>query len=89
MTTTGQTCRARAGVVLTALIDRWHADDTLSTELSVSDIVFAAIQFGRPLAIGLPPSEDREIAHAQLDRYVDGLRSTPPTRAHAARGASG
>ena len=70
--------RVRADAVLTALMERSRADRMLRPDLSVSDIVFATIRFGRPLAIGLPPSEDREIAHRQLDRYVDGLRSTPP-----------
>jgi len=80
--------QARADVVLTTLIDRWHADEMLSTELSVSHIVFATIRFGRPLAIGLTSSEDRAIAHGQLDRYVDGLRSRPPTRDGPTRGGS-
>lgn len=72
----------RAGSVLTALIERNAQDHRLRPDLSVGDIVFATIRFGRPLAIGLPPAEDREIAHRQLDRYIDGLRalSSPPQR---------
>jgi AcrR family transcriptional regulator len=65
----------RAGAVLTTLIERNHRDHQLRPDLSVGDIVFATIRFGRPLAIGLPLAEDREIAHRQLDRYVDGLRA--------------
>lgn len=69
--------RVRAEAVLTALMERSRTDQMLRSDLSVSDIVFASIRFGRPLAIGLPSAEDREIAHRQLDRYVDGLCSTP------------
>ena len=69
--------RVRADVVLSALMERATADHRLRSDLSVSDIVFATIRFGRPLAIGLPSAEDREIAHRQLDRYVDGLRAHP------------
>jgi hypothetical protein len=61
-------------------MERSRADHELRPDLTVSDIVFATIRFGRPLAIGLPPPEDREIAHRQLDRYVDGLRATPLAR---------
>ena len=69
--------QVRADVVLTAIMERASTDHELRSDLSVSDIVFATIRFGRPLAIGLPSAEDREIAHHQLDRYVDGLRATP------------
>lgn len=69
--------QARADVMFSALMKRTRSDHKLRSDLTVSDIVFAAVRFGRPLAIGLPPSEDRQIAHRQLDRYVDGLCSTP------------
>lgn len=36
--------------------------------------MFAMIRFARPLAIGLPLSEERAIAHRHLDFYIDGLR---------------
>ena len=63
----------RAESLLTALIERHRQDHQLRPDLSAGDIVFATIRFGRPLGIGLPPAEDREIAHRQLDRYIDGL----------------
>jgi AcrR family transcriptional regulator len=69
--------QVRADDMLSALIERGRAGCELRSDLTVGDIVFAAIRFGRPLAIGLSPSEDRAIAHRQLDRYVDGLRSAP------------
>jgi AcrR family transcriptional regulator len=65
--------QARAESLLSALIERNRQDHPLRADLSVGDIVFATIRFGRPLAIGLPPADDRDIAHRQLDRYIDGL----------------
>lgn len=73
--------QARAEAMLTALIERNLHDHRLRADLSVGDIVFATIRFGRPLAIGLAPAEDRDIAHRQLDRYIDGLHApAPPSR---------
>ena len=69
--------QARAESLLTALIERNLQDHRLRADLAVGDIVFATIRFGRPLAIGLPPAEDRDIAHRQLDRYIDGLCTHP------------
>jgi AcrR family transcriptional regulator len=69
----------RANSLLTALIDRNRNDHQLRADLSVGDIVFATIRFGRPLAIGVTPTEDRAIAHRQLDCYIDGLRAPTPT----------
>jgi AcrR family transcriptional regulator len=66
---------ARAASLLAALVERSRRDRRLRADLTVVDIVHATIRFGRPLAIGLPASEDRLIAHRQLDRYVDGLRT--------------
>jgi hypothetical protein len=31
------------------------------------------IRFARPLAVGLPPGEERALAHRHLDFYIDGL----------------
>ncbi|MEZ5406860.1 MAG: hypothetical protein R2761_02480 [Acidimicrobiales bacterium] len=76
--------RARAEAVLTTLIERNRYDRLLREDLSVGDIVFATIRFGRPLAIGLSPAEDREIARRQLDRYLDGLLAATPYREHTA-----
>lgn len=43
--------------------------------LSAADITFAVIRFCRPLAIGLPPAEERSIAHRQIDVFLAGLES--------------
>ncbi len=72
--------QARAESLLSALIERNRQDHPLRADLSLADIVFATIRFGRPLAIGLPPADDRDIAHRQLDRYIDGLSTNPPSR---------
>lgn len=72
----------RATALMATLIDRCRRDRRLRDDLAVDDIVFATIRFGRPLAIGLSPTDDRAIAHVQLDRFVDGLRADrdPTTR---------
>jgi AcrR family transcriptional regulator len=67
--------QARAEALMAALVAQGRRDDRLRDDLAVGDIVFATIRFGRPLAIGLPPADDRAIAHRQLDRYIDGLRA--------------
>jgi len=64
---------ARADKLMTALVSRATRDGSLSKELAVHDIVYALIRFARPLAIGLPLSEERSIAHRHLDFYIDGL----------------
>jgi AcrR family transcriptional regulator len=66
---------ARAQSLMTALIERNRQDYPNRTLLSIGDITFATIRFGRPLAIGLPPVEDRAVAHHQLDRFIDGLHT--------------
>lgn len=64
---------ARAESMLSALIERNRQDHPLRRDVSADDIVFATIRFGRPLAIGLPSADDCDIAHRQLDRYIDGV----------------
>lgn len=71
----------RAETLMATLVTRARRDDRLRSDLSVGDIVFATIRFGRPLAIGLPPADDRAIAHEQLDHYIDGLCATGEFRA--------
>ncbi|MCB0966806.1 MAG: TetR/AcrR family transcriptional regulator [Ilumatobacter sp.] len=70
----------RAEALMRELVGLGRADDRLGVDIDVGDIVFATIRLGRPLAIGLPPDEDRVIAHRQLDRYVDGWLLGPHTR---------
>lgn len=72
--------RVRAEKVMSSLVKRVQRDRQLRADLSAEDIVYASIRFGRPLAIGLPASQDREVAHRQIDFYIDGLR-TPQSHA--------
>ena len=66
--------RARAAALLEALVARAVRDGKLlRSDVSERDIVFATIRFSRPLAVGLPASEERAIAHRHLDCYIDGL----------------
>jgi AcrR family transcriptional regulator len=65
--------RARAAVLLKTLLARAVQDGKLGSDVSARDIVFATIRFARPLAIGLPASQERAIAHRHLDFYIDGL----------------
>ena len=63
---------ARAETLMAELVDRGRHDDRLHDDMHAGDIASATIRFGRPLAIGLTPGDDRAIAHRQLDRYLDG-----------------
>ena len=69
---------ARAEALMRELVDRGRRDGGLRDDVGGGDIVFATIRFGRPLAIGLAPSEDRAIAHRQLDHLLDGWFAGPP-----------
>lgn len=59
--------------LLDRLIENARGDGTIGDAVSASDVVFAAIRFCRPLATGLGATEERAIAHRQLDTYLDGL----------------
>jgi len=66
---------ARAGRLMKSIVSRATQDGTLRSDLSDRDIIFALIRFARPLAVGLPSSEERALAHRHLDFYIDGLRA--------------
>lgn len=65
--------RTAAQNILDRLVDAARRDKAIATDITATDIAFAAIRFCRPLAIGLDPAEERAIAHRQLDIYVNGL----------------
>lgn len=69
---------ARAAALMKRLVARAAQDGPLRSDLSERDIVFALIRFARPLAVGLPFSEERALAHRHLDFYVNGLLTAPP-----------
>jgi AcrR family transcriptional regulator len=76
--------RTRAAKLMRSLIARAAQGGSLRDDLSERDIVFALIRFARPLAMGLPATEERALAHRHLDFYIDGLcaqqrkRNEPP-----------
>ena len=55
------------------LVEGAAQSGALRDDLSERDIVFALTRFARPLAMGLPTGEERELAHRHLDFYIDGL----------------
>jgi AcrR family transcriptional regulator len=65
--------QGRARALLRAIVARAVKDGSLASEVSEPDIVLALIRFARPLAIGLPASEERAIAHRHMGFYIDGL----------------
>ena len=70
--------RERGAKLMKAIVGRAVQGGMLRSDFSEHDIVFALIRFARPLAIGLPASEERAFAHRHLDFYVDGLLSQRP-----------
>lgn len=69
--------RAAAQDVLDRLVDRARRDGAIDGDVTATDIALATIRFCRPLAIGLPPADERAIAHRQLTAYLDGLPVRP------------
>lgn len=65
--------RSAAGEVLERLTEAARRDGAVGKGVRASAIAIASIRFCRPLAIGLDPAEEREIAHRHLDSYLDGL----------------
>ena len=65
--------RAAASELLDRLVAAARRDGAIREDVGPIDIPFAAIRFCRPLGIGLNPSEERSIAHRQLNTFLDGL----------------
>lgn len=59
--------------MLDRLISTARSDGTIGPEVTAGDVALATIRFSRPLAVGLDLAAEREIAHRQLDCYLDGL----------------
>lgn len=70
--------RAAAADLLDRLLRAVRTEGAIDRTATVEDVAFAAIRFCRPLAIGLDPAREREIAHRQLDTYLDGLIPIAP-----------
>jgi AcrR family transcriptional regulator len=73
--------RSAAAEVLTRLTEGARRDGAIGTEVRPNDIAIASIRFCRPLAIGLAPADEREIAHRHLDSYLAGLAVNADRRA--------
>lgn len=65
--------RAAAERLLQGLVERARDDGGVGPDVTITDIALVILRFGRPLAIGLPPAKEREIAHSQIDTYLLGL----------------
>ena len=70
--------RARAEHLLDRLVAHARDDGAIGPNVTTTDIAFAVIRFGRPLAIGLPPDAEHEVARRQIDTYLAGLAATAP-----------
>lgn len=64
---------ARASKLMKSIVRRALDEGSVRGDLSERDIVFALTRFARPLPVGLPPSQERALAHRHLDFYIDGL----------------
>jgi AcrR family transcriptional regulator len=73
--------RSAAGDVLERLTEAARRDGVVGKGVKASDIAIASIRFCRPLAIGLDPDHEREIAHRHLDDFLDGLAVNADRRA--------
>jgi AcrR family transcriptional regulator len=65
--------REAARSLLDRLIDAAVRDGAIGNDYTATDLAVDAIRFCRPLAIGLDASDERAIAHCQLDHYLDGV----------------
>jgi AcrR family transcriptional regulator len=59
--------------LLEALLRRCKRERSTRRDLRAADLVIALIRFSRPVAIGMPPDEERALARRHLDIYIDGL----------------
>src|SRR3954470_12356726 len=58
---------ARAATLMKSMVGRAVRQGSPRDDLSERDIVFGLTRFARPLAVGLPPDEERSLAHRHLD----------------------
>ena len=65
--------RVRAEALMSALVDAARANGEMNAARGAEEIVYAVLRFGRPLPIGLPLQEQRDIAHAQVDTFLAGM----------------
>jgi hypothetical protein len=72
--------RTRISALLDAILMQGKQDGRLRDQTRIADIVFAIIRFSRPVALGVPRSDERALAHRHLDIYIAGLGCSDPTQ---------
>lgn len=72
--------RERAESLLQTIVDRAQRDGRMRLDVTAKDVAFVIIRACRPLALGLPPAEERALAHRHIDICLDGLTITAPRR---------
>jgi AcrR family transcriptional regulator len=69
--------RETSASLLQQLVDRAHADRTLSEVVTVADIGTLLVRLARPLPGRLPTDVNDALAHRHLDLFVEGVRAAP------------
>jgi AcrR family transcriptional regulator len=72
--------REAAARLLQELVDRAHADGTLSQDVTFADVGTLLVRLSRPLPGRLPTDVDDALAHRHLDLFVEGVRAAPGRR---------
>ena len=72
--------RRAAADLLDRLVVEARRDGAIGEATDAADIALATIRFCRPLAVGLDPATELELAHRHLDTYLDGLAPRAPRR---------
>jgi AcrR family transcriptional regulator len=72
--------REAAARLLQQLVDRAHADGTLSQDVTFADVGTRLVRLSRPLPGRLPTDVDDALAHRHLDLFVEGVRAAPGRR---------
>ncbi len=65
--------RARADALLHTIVDRTEREGLMRRDTTAKDVAFAIIRACRPLAVGLPPADERALAHRHVDICLAGL----------------
>lgn len=69
--------RARAESLVHAIVDRAQSEGLMRPDASAKDVGFAIIRACRPLAVGLPLADERQLAHRHVDICLGGLAANP------------
>ena len=72
--------RESSAALLQQLVDRAHADGTLSEDVTFADVGTLLVRLARPLPGRLPTEIDDALAHRHLDLFIEGVRAAPGRR---------